>query len=282
MKIEGRNSVYELLKTDKEIDKILVQKDLRDDASKRLLNIIRSRQIKVQLVDKYIIEKESTDREKLDAILLYVLNNLTYDPTIATLSPLELESTNIASEFYQNGLLYAALEKETAICGNYTALVEALSDRLGNPKDSFYMTSNTHAWNLMNIDGELYYVDSTWLDDFSFITIPKIESGNGEQVTWYTEEPNSSHITLLDPSGAHIPAVNVPDYMKENQNNFQIEYDEREVSYLTSNQKVTVNIANEKIETNIGSIIGTMVAFGLAIAITDKKNKNSLAEMSVS
>ncbi len=62
MKIEGRNSVYELLKTDKEIDKILVQKDLKDDASKRLLNIIRSHQIKVQLVDKYIIEKESTDK----------------------------------------------------------------------------------------------------------------------------------------------------------------------------------------------------------------------------
>ena len=27
MKVEGRNSVYELLKTDKEIDKVLVQKD---------------------------------------------------------------------------------------------------------------------------------------------------------------------------------------------------------------------------------------------------------------
>ena len=59
MKVEGRNSVYELLKTDKEIDKILVQKDLKDDASKRLINIIRSKRIKIQLVDKYVIEKES-------------------------------------------------------------------------------------------------------------------------------------------------------------------------------------------------------------------------------
>ena len=59
MKIEGRNSVYELLKTDKEIDKILVQKDLKDDASKRLINVIRSHKVKVQLVDKYVIEKEA-------------------------------------------------------------------------------------------------------------------------------------------------------------------------------------------------------------------------------
>ena len=59
MKVEGRNSVHELLRTDKEIDKILVRKDLEDQASKRLLNIIRSHKIKVQLVDKYVIDKES-------------------------------------------------------------------------------------------------------------------------------------------------------------------------------------------------------------------------------
>ncbi len=62
MKVEGRNSVYELLKTDKEIDKILVQKDLKDDASKRLINVIRSHKIKVQIVDKYVIDKESESK----------------------------------------------------------------------------------------------------------------------------------------------------------------------------------------------------------------------------
>ncbi len=62
MKIEGRNSVYELLKTDKEIDKILVQKDLKDEASKRLINVIRSHKVKLQPVDKYVIEKESESK----------------------------------------------------------------------------------------------------------------------------------------------------------------------------------------------------------------------------
>lgn len=59
MKVEGRNSVYELMKTDKEIDKVLVQRDLKDDASKRLINVIRSKKVKVQTVDKYVIDKES-------------------------------------------------------------------------------------------------------------------------------------------------------------------------------------------------------------------------------
>lgn len=62
MKVEGRNSVYELLKTDKEIDKILVQKDLNDELSKRLINVIKSNKVKIQFVDKFVIEKESESK----------------------------------------------------------------------------------------------------------------------------------------------------------------------------------------------------------------------------
>ena len=78
MKVEGRNSVYELLKTDKEIDKILVQKDLKDDASKRLINIIRSNKVKVQLVDKYVIEKES-ESKRSQGFIAYVSDYKYYD-----------------------------------------------------------------------------------------------------------------------------------------------------------------------------------------------------------
>ena len=59
MKIEGRNAVKELIKTDKEIDKILVQNDLKDEASLRLVSAIRGKKIKIQLVDKRVILKES-------------------------------------------------------------------------------------------------------------------------------------------------------------------------------------------------------------------------------
>lgn len=78
MKIEGRNSVYELLKTDKEIDKILVQKDLKDDASKRLLNVIRSNRVKVQLVDKYVIDKES-ESKRSQGFIAYVSDYKYFD-----------------------------------------------------------------------------------------------------------------------------------------------------------------------------------------------------------
>lgn len=78
MKVEGRNSIYELLKTDKEVEKILVQKDLKDDASKRLINIIRSHKIKLQPVDKYVIEKES-ESKRHQGFIAYVSDYKYFD-----------------------------------------------------------------------------------------------------------------------------------------------------------------------------------------------------------
>ena len=43
MTVYGIRPVMEAIKSGKEIDKILVQKDLKDDASKRLINIISFR-----------------------------------------------------------------------------------------------------------------------------------------------------------------------------------------------------------------------------------------------
>ena len=78
MKVEGRNAVYELLKTDKEIDKILVQKDLKDDASKRLVNVIKSHKVKLQPVDKYVIEKES-ESKRHQGFIAYVSDYKYFD-----------------------------------------------------------------------------------------------------------------------------------------------------------------------------------------------------------
>ena len=78
MKVEGRNAVYELLKTDKEIDKVLVQKDLKDEASKRLINVMRSHKVKVQLVDKYVIEKES-ESKRSQGFIAFVSNYKYFD-----------------------------------------------------------------------------------------------------------------------------------------------------------------------------------------------------------
>ena len=62
MKIEGKNSVRELLKTKKTIDTILIANGMRDEESKNLLNIIKSSGAKYQFADKSVLDKESEGR----------------------------------------------------------------------------------------------------------------------------------------------------------------------------------------------------------------------------
>ncbi len=62
MKIEGKNSVRELLRSKKTIDKILIANGLRDEESKNLLNVIKSSGAKYQFADKSVLDKESAGR----------------------------------------------------------------------------------------------------------------------------------------------------------------------------------------------------------------------------
>ncbi len=62
MKIEGRNAVQELLKTDKTIDKILIMNGMRDNESRALTSSIRAKGVKFQFVEKAIMDKETETR----------------------------------------------------------------------------------------------------------------------------------------------------------------------------------------------------------------------------
>lgn len=61
MKIEGRNAVLELLKTDKTIDKIMLQKNPQGSLNK-IFSEARSRGVRVQFVDERVLNKESEER----------------------------------------------------------------------------------------------------------------------------------------------------------------------------------------------------------------------------
>lgn len=58
MKIEGRNAVLELLKTDKEIDKLLLQRGAEGSAG-RIFAMAREKNIRVQFADARALDRES-------------------------------------------------------------------------------------------------------------------------------------------------------------------------------------------------------------------------------
>ena len=59
MKIEGRNSVRELLKTRKTVDKILIANGMRGTEAEALLRDIKKSGVKFQFADKSVLDKES-------------------------------------------------------------------------------------------------------------------------------------------------------------------------------------------------------------------------------
>lgn len=60
MKSEGRNAVSELLKTDKNIDKILMEKNPQGSL-KKIFAEARKKNLRVQFVDKKVLDKESAE-----------------------------------------------------------------------------------------------------------------------------------------------------------------------------------------------------------------------------
>lgn len=187
-----------------------------------------------EIINSLNISENASDQEKLDAILVYVLNNLDYDENVSNAILMNMETDNLSKPFYEGGYLYGALEKDSAICGNYSALVSALAKRLN--LNTAFLTSDTHAWNLVTVEGNYYYVDATWLDsqkvsvqqnhyrydeqgnvtgyDITFESVPSsemINSGETDQLTWYLENP--SEVPSIDKNNAHN-ANNLPSYIE--------------------------------------------------------------------
>ncbi len=152
-----------------------------------------------------------SDREKLDYVLIEVLNYLDYDPN---LYKVEAQGDDAHyNRYYKEGRLYGALvfpedSYGKAICGNYAALFTALANRIG--LEAYYISGVGHAFNLVKIDGQYYYTDPTWLDETTYndgnikvLAMDALLDGDGDKLEWYLEDPNVYH------DDAHVP-IDIP------------------------------------------------------------------------
>lgn len=264
------------------------------------------------IVSSFDIDKNSTDQEKLDAILVYVLENLEYDSAVRE----KINSGGVAggSSFYEGGFLYGAFEKDTSICGNYAALTSALAQRLD--LNAYFMRSLTHAWNLVEVEGQHYYVDTTWLDaatiqtsEESFVVIDgqqfmkteyknipayeAIKLGRGNELDWYMEDPTNYPVSNGYESHE---ADNIPSYIELKPimtNSIEpIDHMELKSESINNTTPETVNMTNEdntvkaidnvKFKISIGkktyiiggaALVGILSGLGIAVAVKNNNRK---------
>lgn len=234
--------------------------------------------------------KDSSDQEKLDAILIYTLDHLTYDEEVSEKLGTGENIDELTRSFYKGGNLYGALEKDSAICGNYAALVSALASRLD--LNTEYLISHTHSWNLVEIEGQQYYVDATWLESqtetdpvttkegnmiitrYNKINAEeKIKEGETDEIKWYMEDP--TEIETLDSSGQH-DALNISSTItiKPIEEVSNIVPEEQETKKDTTNKKFEISVGPKTFVIAGGALIGIALGLGGAVAISKNKNKH--------
>lgn len=109
-----------------------------------------------------LIPADASDYEKVRIVYTYVIDNTQYQASD--------DDQSIAGVFW----------KKKAVCAGYAGAVQYLLERIGVP--CIYVDGSTqgstegHAWNIVKLDGEYYYVDATNGDQPDFL------NGNAAQL----------------------------------------------------------------------------------------------------
>lgn len=221
-----------------------------------------------KIVEKINIDEKMSEEEKVEEILKYVLENVTYyekskelqgevgtETNIFGQGNKELETLTIEKS-YKDGYLYGALAHQVeeneelepaAICGVYAALVNVCCDRYGI--ESNVVIGNNHAWNLVNIDGEYWYVDPTALDNEE-IDINKMIKDNS-----YLINPNFT--TYHEPTNK---PYNI-DFSANEEN-------EKETAKIAENaiKEYKVKLNGQVVMVSAGTLMSILSGLGIAIS----------------
>lgn len=107
---------------------------------------------KIDAIIRNIITPNMSDREKIQAVCLYVLNNVEYDI-----------NQNLESNITP---LTCVLEDGKGVCASYAYLTNVLLNKAGIK--AFEVTNDSHGWNMIKLDDKYYYIDTTNMDGSAF------------------------------------------------------------------------------------------------------------------
>ena len=237
---------------------------------------------KILNIKNNIINENMNTEEKIQAIVDYVVNNITYDSNVDY-------DEELSNEYNRYALKYAL--EGIGCCRNYTALTTALLQASGI---KVYETlGERHIWNVVNVDGEYYWLDTTtvYTDNFDDITLSKSYMTTSDEFTII-------NTSSCFPSSYYnkIKNNNLPSNVNKEQTSSKDEYIDEYTTLNTTevlNESETLNardFENTKEELNkenifrnlttqkasIGAIVGVAAALGSAFAIKKKKKLTNI------
>lgn len=148
----------------------------------------------IKRIASELITPEMGIEERIKAICKYVVGSIEYDITLSTASnkqPLEY-----------------ALNNE-GVCISYAYLTTSLLSEAGIT--SYLVTSSNHAWNLVELNGEYYYIDTTNIDS-AFIS--RLLFNITGISPFYMSNPNKNYELIASARNVELEEVNIPDELK--------------------------------------------------------------------
>ena len=112
-----------------------------------------------------ITKGKSTDSEKIEAIYLWIAQNIAYDHELRF-------NKTLQEDYYQSQekVITKVLQRQKALCGGYALLFEILCGNVGVEAKTIHgftkLTTNfqrpNHSWNAVKVNGKWQLLDITW------------------------------------------------------------------------------------------------------------------------
>lgn len=124
---------------------VLVNKSYTEEDIKAINN-------RVNTIYNTIIDESDNVREKIRTVHDYIINNSKYDSARSDYNVIN----------YKSDIAYGPLIEKYGICGGYTDAMALFLEKMG--VKNFKISSDSHVWNAVYIDGKWYHLDLTWDD----------------------------------------------------------------------------------------------------------------------
>ncbi len=149
-------------------------------------DVLNSRRVD-EIVEE-IIKPGMSDEDKIRAVTLYVLNNLRYDFSMSHVS--------------NRKPLSCALNEQAGVCASYAYFTAVLLNK-ANVK-VMEITSDTHGWNLVEVEGNYSYIDTTNIDGSFFFN--KLLSITGF-TKYYMMSPGATFTTSMSNPNEEVTII---------------------------------------------------------------------------
>lgn len=226
------------------------------------------------MVSELEIKDSDTPQEKLNKIIVYVLEKLRYDKDAAKILSCDENNEELVHKYNKISSLYGSLEAEKCLSRSYASLITALINRTG--LRNYSIISEECDWNLVKVENEFYYVDSNYLNS---------EVRTVQNVVTSDEEHESSAITFEvintsdlekknSTSKIHTSIEINPAITTFNEQSKQEEFDKIEfkVDDIT-NKKYNLKVGKKRYIVCGGILIGMLNGLGVASGITQNQNQ---------